>query len=314
MGSGSWRNAGATFEFQKKIEGAKDRQQKEGSDTTNSAERSKDNVWEEVVAVSENSWEDFKMEALRYKALLEKDVVRAIEKGNTNILRYLVNRLYRIRKSVKVDVLQKVSEGDNKAVESALRTLLLSKWEGPIVNFLDKDRQTRMFKGEEEHIRFIANNLDWIDPNVQAMAMEGDNEGIRMASNPIHYKSLRDLKGEEYYDDFNMKSYARALAAHKFEGNSEKVRDSGNGWTLVENRKKKKKSDDKEKIHPLPTAITIFIAKIPNRAKASEIWMFFSRMGKVLDIILPRREIDLVIELDLSKRMMWLWRRRLLGI
>ncbi|KAK1398864.1 hypothetical protein POM88_008727 [Heracleum sosnowskyi] len=138
MGRGSWRDAGATFEFQKKIEGSKDRQQKESTTTTNSAERSKDNVWEEVVAVSENSWEDFKTEALRIKALLEKDVVRAIEKG-------------------------------------------------PIVKFLDKDRQARMIKGEEEHMRFIANNLDWIDPNVQAMAMEDDNEGIRMASNQIHY-------------------------------------------------------------------------------------------------------------------------------
>ncbi|KAK1379923.1 hypothetical protein POM88_026667 [Heracleum sosnowskyi] len=142
---GGWREeAGATFEFQKKIEDSKDRQQKESTTTTNSAKRRKDNVWEEVVAVSENSWEDFKMEALRIKALLEKDVARAIEKGNINILWYLVNRLYRIRKSVKVDVLQKVSEGDNKAVESALRTMLLSKWEGTIVKFLDKDRQARM--------------------------------------------------------------------------------------------------------------------------------------------------------------------------
>ncbi|KAK1400745.1 hypothetical protein POM88_000350 [Heracleum sosnowskyi] len=277
------------FHLGTKIEVSKDRLQNGGSEAINSAGRSKENVWEEVVAVSENSWEDFKLEALRYKALLEKDVVRAIEKGNKNILRYLVNRIYRIRKSVKVDVLQKVSEGDSKADESALRTLLLCKWEGPIVKFLDKERQTRMFEGEKEHIRFIANNLDWIDPNVQAMAMEGDNEGIRMASNQIHYKSLRNLKGDEYCDDFNMKLYARALAAHKLEDNSGKVKESDNGWTLVENRKKKAKSGDKEKIHPLPTAFTIFLAKIPTRAKASEIWTFFSRMGRILDIILPRK-------------------------
>ncbi|KAK1370281.1 hypothetical protein POM88_036373 [Heracleum sosnowskyi] len=192
------------------------------------------------------------MEALRLKALLEKEVLQAIEKGNKNILRYLVNRLYRIRKSVEVDVLQKVSEGDSKAVESALRTMLLSKWEGPIVKFLDKDRQARMIKGEKEHIRFIANNLDWIDPNVQAMKMEGNNEGIRMTSNQIHYKSLRNLKGKEYHDDFKMKSYAQALAVQKFKGKTEKQ-------------------------------------KIPNRAKASEIWLFFSRMGRVMDIILPRK-------------------------
>ncbi|KAK1377866.1 hypothetical protein POM88_024610 [Heracleum sosnowskyi] len=101
------------------------------------------------------------MEALRLKALLEKEVIQAIEQGNKNILRYLVNRIYRIRKSVEVGVLQKVSDGDSEAVESALRTMLLSKWEGLIVKFLDEDRQTRMINDEEEHIRFIiANNLD----------------------------------------------------------------------------------------------------------------------------------------------------------
>ncbi|KAK1368150.1 Endonuclease/exonuclease/phosphatase family protein [Heracleum sosnowskyi] len=132
-------------------------------------QRIRDNVWEEVVAVSKKSWGGFKMEALRLKVLLEKEVIQAIEQGNKNIIRYLVNRIYRIRKSVE---------------------------EEPIVKFLDEDRQTRMIKGEEEHIRFIVNNLDWIDPDVQALAMEGDNEGIRMASNQLHYKSLRNLKGD----------------------------------------------------------------------------------------------------------------------
>lgn len=34
---------------------------------------------------------------------------------------------------------------------------------------------------------------------------------------------------------------------------------------------------------------TIFVAKIPSKAKAREVWDFFKRAGKVLDIILPRK-------------------------
>ncbi|KAK1370195.1 hypothetical protein POM88_036287 [Heracleum sosnowskyi] len=232
---------------------------------------------------------DLKMEALRLKALFEEEVLQAVEQGNKTILRYLVNNIYRIRKSEEVDVLQKVSDGDSEAVESALRTMLLSKWEGPIVKFLDEDRQTRMIKCEEENIRIIANNLDWIDPNVQYLAMEGDNEGIRMASNQLHYKSLRNLKGEEYLDDFKMKSYDQALADEKFKGKTERVLDSDKGWILVENRKKRAKLVEKLKIHPSSTVTTIFIAKIPNRTRAFKIWKFFSSVGRVMDIILPKK-------------------------
>ncbi|KAK1398863.1 hypothetical protein POM88_008726 [Heracleum sosnowskyi] len=62
-----------------------------------------------------------------------------------------------------------------------------------------------------------------------------------------------------------MKSYAQALGVHKFQGKTKKVLDLDNGWILVENRKKKAKSVDKEKIYPLPTAITIFKWASQNR-------------------------------------------------
>lgn len=48
-----------------------------------------------------------------------------MDKGNRDIPRYLVNRIRRIRRCVDSVTLAKVIQGDSKAVEVALRALLM---------------------------------------------------------------------------------------------------------------------------------------------------------------------------------------------
>ncbi|KAK1388276.1 hypothetical protein POM88_016454 [Heracleum sosnowskyi] len=115
--------------------------------------------------------------------------------------------------------------------------------------------------------------------------MEGDKEGIRMATNQIHYKSLRNLVGEEYKDIFNKRSYVQVPGAIK-SGRLEKRYEDDKGWQVVEYKKKKlvgskdtHKKDDR----------TIFVAKIPLQARSKEVWSFFAKKREVVDIVLPKK-------------------------
>ncbi|KAK1382323.1 hypothetical protein POM88_020058 [Heracleum sosnowskyi] len=171
----------------------------------------RESEWKEVVAVSEDSWEEVKREALFLKVLMDKEAITAAEKGNKEILRYLINRIYRIKRTIGLKDIQQVIDGDSNAIERALRKMLLCKWEGPVVKYLNDNKQEIVEKGEDAHRKFIFSNLEWVDRNRQALETGGDKEGLRMASNQIHYNSLRNLKKKEYEYVFNSRTYAQAL-------------------------------------------------------------------------------------------------------
>lgn len=59
------------------------------------------------------------------QALLDKEAMAALDKGNKNVIRYIVNRIRRIKKCVDSTTIAKVVQGDSKAVEKTLRALLL---------------------------------------------------------------------------------------------------------------------------------------------------------------------------------------------
>lgn len=112
----------------------------------------------------------------------------ALDKGNKNVIMYIVNRIRRIRKSMD-STLAKVIQGDTTAVEKALRALLLCSWEGSIVKFLDEKEQTKIEMNDSLFKRFILQNMDWIDPNMQVLVVEGDGDSIIAAATSFTIKA-----------------------------------------------------------------------------------------------------------------------------
>lgn len=113
-----------------------------------------------------NKWEnscDFgnklgvnKEEAQLLKSLLEKGLEEELLKGNSPLARYAVTRIHCIKRCVDSVTLQKVN-GDNIATERALRSFLLSNWDGPIVKYLEPNKQARIEIGEEIFKNFVTN-------------------------------------------------------------------------------------------------------------------------------------------------------------
>ncbi|WOH09103.1 hypothetical protein DCAR_0728558 [Daucus carota subsp. sativus] len=236
--------------------------------------------WEEVIAISEDSFKDIEKDALKWSKLIERDAIAALKAGNKHIFRFLVNRLERIRRCVGIDILRKVEKGDEVAVEEALKSMLLCSWEGPKVKIWDAKEQDRLEKGEKRYKQFILNNREWIDVNLQAELIKGEDDEWRVAGNQIHYKSMRNLSRKEYEENRETRYFVEALigeAGKSVSGDQDRADD--NGWTQV---KRKKRSSGK------PGA-TIFIAKIPVKAKARDLWDFFGKVVQVVDIILPRK-------------------------
>ncbi|WOH08822.1 hypothetical protein DCAR_0728272 [Daucus carota subsp. sativus] len=155
--------------------------------------------WGEILYVQENDFSSIKEEARQYKDLLEDGLWKALEMENLNILRYAKNRLERIKRCVDDDVRERAIQGDEKSIKQAMRKLMFTAWEGPIVKFADQQLQYRLEREEPKHKDFILNCQKWVDENVLIMVQIGDNEGLRMATNQAHYKSLRTKKGQKSY-------------------------------------------------------------------------------------------------------------------
>lgn len=100
-----------------------------------------------------------------------------------------------------------------------------------------------------------------------------------MAANQIHYKTLRGINKVEYEDKIGANSYIEALLKGE---QKRKMFSDYEGWKIV-NYKKNKNSDKRE-----PTG-TIFVAKIQTGASARDVWNFFQKGGKILDIVLPKK-------------------------
>lgn len=121
------------------------------------------------------------------------------------------------------------------------------------------------------------------------------------------------MKKEEYKDEFGAKSYVEAVLGarkvqeckmhsnkdqklfyttnrrkiedKKLEADSKINKESENGWQMVSRRKNKSIKINKW--------ATIFVAKILIKAKSKEVWDFFDKACKLLDIILlKKRDVD----------------------
>lgn len=52
-------------------------------------------------------------------------------------------------------------------------------------------------------MKFIGTNKECVDSNTQEMVFQGQLKRVWMSANQIYYRSLRNMKKEEYVDDFN---------------------------------------------------------------------------------------------------------------
>lgn len=142
---------------------------------------------------------------------MDKQVIQELEKGNKSFLRYAVNRIRRIKKCIDNATLQRVINGEGEAIELSLRKLLLYNWDGPVVRFMDSTKQRKVVDNERLFKSFVVGNREWVDPNTQVLAIGGDEEGLRMAVNQIHYKSIKGGKKVEYVDVLGARSYVKTF-------------------------------------------------------------------------------------------------------
>ncbi|KAL1819552.1 hypothetical protein ACET3Z_014421 [Daucus carota] len=235
-------------------------------------QRARNEQWKEVRYIKLEETQKIQEEVEKYKDLMEEEILRAIRLNSNNIIRYAYNRLERIKRLVDQETLNKVEEGDEAAMEAALEKLMECSWEGPIVKFADTNLQRRLEEGESIHRNFILQSERWVDENVIKMVKEGCNEGLRMASNQTHYKSLRNMESG--------KSYQEALTGRNPIQKKEEAQEDG--WTTVRRKKKPSKTTSRH-------VNTIFVSNIPIQATAKELWQFFNKKRQVKDIILPKK-------------------------
>lgn len=165
--------------------------------------------------------------------------------------------------------LAKIIQGDSKAVEVALRAMLMCSWEGPIVRFMEEDKQNQVIRNENIFKDFNLNKREWVDPNTQVLVIKGDENGFTAAANQVHYKSLRGLNQKEYSDDFGDKSYVEAvLGARRIEKVDNKNEDQD--WKIVENRRT---FNEKNELFLL----TVFMARLPEKVTSRQVWEWVIR-------------------------------------
>ncbi|WOG82691.1 hypothetical protein DCAR_0101857 [Daucus carota subsp. sativus] len=152
---------------------------------------------------------------------MEEEVSKALSANNINLMRYACNRLERIKRCGGKNILDEVAKGNPKAMEEALKRLLISNWEGPVVKFEDASLQKRLEECEFIHKRFILQSQKWVDENFMEMVRRRCAEGLRMASNQTHYKSLRNMA----YG----KSFAEVVVGSKLRNTEREAEEEGNG-------------------------------------------------------------------------------------
>ncbi|KAK1401682.1 hypothetical protein POM88_001287 [Heracleum sosnowskyi] len=115
---------------------------------------------------------------------------------------------------------------------------------------------------EEGMMNFMKVQRELVDTNVMAMVLNGNKEAQRMALNQIHYNSLQ--RRTPYRKE------------REFEENKQ-------GWQIVT-------TNNSRRIEALKKRVTIFVNQIPIETRTNEMWEFFTKAGKILDIILPRKK------------------------
>lgn len=156
------------------------------------------------------------------------------------------------------------------------------------------NRRKRRGRLDEEHIKkgrvvfdFIRSNEKWVDKWILAEAMKGEDFYINRALFQIHSGSLghKDNSSVKLQNSFSILSPVSSIQMRDSKTfkevlltdvSSSKVR----GKQITSPRSRLNQNQEKN---------TVFVANIPLETLAKEAWAFFKRVGKVLDVILPRK-------------------------
>ncbi|KAK1358406.1 hypothetical protein POM88_051662 [Heracleum sosnowskyi] len=188
----------------------------------------KRNVKEDIAMISKDDVKAIKEKVLKYGKLIEKDVVKALERGNEDFIRYAYNRLRRLEKLIDKELLDKALMGDEEAMEKARWTLLMSNWKGPIVKWKEENLQEEALKKDILLQDLLKTQYHWIDQNTKKSLLNQEEDAVEMALNQIHFNSLG--KGMERVRDKNSQpSYAEIVLKGKGEDD---------GWRRVTYKKK----------------------------------------------------------------------------
>lgn len=141
-------------------------------------------------------------EVLRYWFMLDREMVKAIQKGRHELLDVAKARTIFLKKVVNEKDLKAGLEGDEEAICKIQDFLFNNGWWERANNLNIKDmrfrndseEEKRMLKEEQDIISFILHMKHLVHPNVLDMALRKDKEGIRMALNHIHYGSLQQAR------------------------------------------------------------------------------------------------------------------------
>ncbi|WOH00220.1 hypothetical protein DCAR_0519578 [Daucus carota subsp. sativus] len=132
-------------------------------------------------------------EVYKYWFLLENEMVGAIRKGNSSLIPVAINRINFLKQAISIELLNEGLAGDEEALWAIYRTLHNNGWWVRAMNLPHTNPQmyTKQEANSETHLlNFIWPNDRLVHPNTQLKVREGDQEGIRMAFNQIHYGSM----------------------------------------------------------------------------------------------------------------------------
>lgn len=140
-------------------------------------------------------------EVIKYGFLLEKELFRAIVKGNNKWLDLARAKIDFLKDKIKPELLEEGVKGEEEALCTIYSFLHNEGWWEKACNLkvnnlgiMIEKSQSSIAKEEDELINFIVANKNFVHPNILKTIHMRDNENLRMALNQIHYGSLKTVR------------------------------------------------------------------------------------------------------------------------
>ncbi|KAL1832421.1 hypothetical protein ACET3Z_002072 [Daucus carota] len=145
--------------------------------------------------------------------LLDDELVTAIRKGNTKLVPVALARIEYLLGNVPKNLVEESLKGEEEGLCRLGEFLYNNGWWERAQNLkIYKEANTSADLGVVSLLQFIRANEHLIHPNVRRMVAEGNNEGIRMALNHIHYRSLEEgRKNKKITENQGSRLYAKNL-------------------------------------------------------------------------------------------------------
>lgn len=146
----------------------------------------------------ENRQAEEAKETLKYWFLIDREVVKAISKGNYGLLDLAKARVEFLLKVLDPKLVLEGLKGEDEALWDIQSFLHNSGWWSRADNLTIRDAGKsrgksweQMVKSDSELIKFIQAIRNLVHPNTLLKLDIKDNESIRTALNQIHYGSLK---------------------------------------------------------------------------------------------------------------------------